>query len=172
MSRWGKRFWFGVTLPVLFGFDWCTKEAARSLPLGDEVSVLPGWLSWTHAENPYVAFSVPIPFAVIVLFGLVALVGLGVWAWRLPADARVQGVALGAIMAGAAGNLFDRLTDGTVTDMVRVYTTHPRLAPWLVDAFGTATWPIFNVADASLFCGVALSLLHSMFEREGEPSAE
>lgn len=168
-ARFGKTFWFAVTLPLLFGFDWCTKEAARSLPIGRDVPVVPGWLAWTHAENPYVAFSVQVPFALIVAFALVALAGVAVWMWRMPADARVQAVAIAAIAAGAAGNLVDRLVDGTVTDFVRVYTIHPSLAPWLVRTFGTSVWPIFNVADASLFLGVALSVVHGLLEPDRTP---
>lgn len=167
MSRFGKVFWFATLTPMLFGFDWWTKEAARGLPLGDQVSVLPGFLAWTHAENPDIAFSMPVPHALIYAFGAVAITALIGMVRTLPAGARVQAAALASITAGAAGNLWDRLTDGTVTDFVRVYTDSPTWAPWLVERFGTATWPIFNVADACVFVGVALWMVHGLVEREG-----
>ena len=171
MKRLGKVFWFLAVFPTLFGFDWGTKELARGLPIGANVPVVPGWFAWTHAENPDIAFSMPMPMPVIVGFGIVAVIGLLVTLWRLPSDARVQTVALAAVAAGALGNLVDRIGDGSVTDMVRVYTEHPTLAPWLVQQFGTATWPIFNVADAALLCGVALWILREATAREQGPEA-
>ena len=169
MTRFGKTFWFLAVCPLLFGFDWCTKEAARSLPVGGEVQVVPGWMSFLHAENPDIAFSLPVPHGMILLFGFVALGVLAMTLWRLPATARVQAAALASITAGALGNLWDRLADGTVTDFVRVYTQSPSLAPWLIHSFGTASWPIFNVADASLLCGVALWVGHSALQKDVEP---
>jgi signal peptidase II len=166
MSRFGKMFWFTTMTPMLFGFDWCTKEAARALPLGDQVAVVPGLLAWTHAENPNIAFSLPVPHVFIYAFGVVAIAVLIGMVRALPSGARVQAVALASITAGAAGNLWDRIGDGTVTDFVQVYTDHPTWAPWLVERFGTATWPIFNVADSCVFVGVALWLIHGLTEAE------
>ena len=171
MARLDKRFWFLAVFPALFGFDWCTKEAARSLPVGGEVSVVPGWFAFLHAENPDIAFSVPVPHGVVIAFGFVALGVLAWTLWSLPREARLQSAAIGAIVAGALGNLVDRLADGTVTDFFKVYTDSPSLAPWLVERFGTATWPIFNVADACLFCGVAAWLLHGLVQRDDAPPA-
>jgi signal peptidase II len=163
-----RRMWvFGLVLPLLLGFDFATKRATVvSLPVGGEVQLIPGWLSWFHAENPYVAFSMPVPLPAIVAFGVLAVVGLSWTLWRLPRDARMQAAALATVLAGALGNLLDRVGDGSVTDMIRVYTTHPRLAPWLVERFGTATWPIFNVADVCVGAGVVLWLAHAATERE------
>ena len=151
-----KMRWFLVLSPLLFGFDFGSKAAARGLELGEKISVIEGWLAITHAENPYIAFSVPVPFAAIVAFGSVALVGLVAQLWHLRADARMQAAGLAAMASGAVGNLVDRIADGTVTDMVMVYTRHPALAPWLRERFGTSVWPIFNVADVALLVGVAL----------------
>jgi signal peptidase II len=172
VARLDKRFWILVVCPLLFGFDWCTKEAARSLPVGREVPVVPGWMAFLHAENPDIAFSVPVPHALVIAFGFVAIGVLAWTLWALPRGARLQGAAIGAIAAGALGNLVDRLADGTVTDFVKVYTESPSLAPWLIHRFGTATWPIFNVADASLFCAVALWLIHGLVQRDDAEPAE
>lgn len=172
MQRLGKMFWFVAVFPTLVGFDWGTKELARGLPPGGEVLVVPGWLSWIHAENPDIAFSMPMPLPIIVGFGILAMIGLAWTLWRLPSDARLQAIAIASIAAGALGNLADRIGDGSVTDFVRVYTEHPVLAPWLVSQFGTATWPIFNVADACLLGGVALWIGREATAREQEPQAD
>jgi signal peptidase II len=165
----GKTFWFVLLLPMLVGFDWGTKALVnRSLPEGGEIAVIPGWLSWLHAENPNVAWSIELPMALVFVGGFLAIAGILWTVWHLPRTARLQSAALAVMGAGAIGNLGDRLVDGTVTDFVKVYTEHPTLRPWLVERFGSATWPIFNVADVCLLAGVGLWLVHGWFEREEE----
>jgi signal peptidase II len=81
-------------------------------------------------------------FTVLASVTITALTAYAVWL-RQP---RLQAIAFGLIIGGAAGNLFDRLfrpNGGRVIDFIEA-------ARW---------WPVFNVADISLFCGVALLLL-------------
>lgn len=165
MSRFGKVFWLGATLPGLLGFDYWSKEWVRTnLAVGQEIEVVPGWLSLLHAENPGILFSLPVPVPLIFVVGLVGM-GLLVWAWRkLPRQARLPSAAIGAIAAGALGNLFDRVPDGHVTDMVMLYTESEWLTPVLLRQFGTATWPIFNVADVALLAGVLAWTGHDWWE--------
>ncbi len=159
-----KFLWFLTLLPVLFGFDMATKRAVEgALPVGGEIPLVAGALSIFHAQNPDVAFSMPVPLALVYAFGVVAVGLIGWTLLQLPGDSRVRASALAAIAGGALGNLVDRFGDGSVTDFVRVYTENPDLAPWLIQTFGTATWPIFNVADASLLGGVFLWISHDLF---------
>ena len=161
-----KKFvWFICLMPTLLGFDFWTKEVvnARILP-GEEVTVFQGLLSFVHAENPFVAFSMPVPMWMSVSFAIVATVILTHMLWNLPNQARLPAISIALMTAGALGNLVDRLMDGSVTDFIRVYTDHPSLAPQLIETFGTATWPIFNIADMALFFGVVLFMIGSMFD--------
>ncbi|MEZ4316172.1 MAG: signal peptidase II [Myxococcota bacterium] len=167
MSR--KLVWFAVVLPTLFGFDFWTKELARDLPVGGEVEVAKTALvnlSWFHAENPDIAFSMPVPMSIVIPFGFLALAVLAHTLWSMRPDAGLQAVAVASIAAGALGNLVDRLVDGSVTDMVRLSTDHPELAPWLTRQLGTTTWPIFNVADVAVLAGVVLFLASQAFADE------
>ena len=161
-----KKFvWFICLMPTLLGFDFWTKEVvnARILP-GDEIPVLNGWLSFVHAENPFVAFSIPVPMWMSISFAIVATVILVHMLWKLPNQSRLPAISIALMTAGALGNLVDRIVDGSVTDFIRVYTDHPSLAPQLIQTFGTATWPVFNIADLALFFGVVLFLIGSMFD--------
>lgn len=168
-----KFLWFLTLLPVLFGFDVATKQAVvHTLPLGGEIQVVEGWLSIFHAQNPHVAFSTPVPLPLIYAFGVIALGVIGWTLHALPPKAKVPAIGLAAITAGALGNLTDRFADGSVTDFVRVYTTNPDWVPWLVEHFGTATWPIFNVADALLLGGVGLWLIHDVFAVTEDPDED
>jgi lipoprotein signal peptidase len=62
--------------------------------------------------------------------------------------------ALGPILAGTLGNLYDRLVFGGVRDFLYFY--------WI-------EWPVFNAADCFLVCGATLLLAHAIWSR---PSAD
>lgn len=84
-------------------------------------------------------------FAVVSLVAAVAII---FWSTRpLAAHDRLLCLALGLILAGAAGNLYDRLVFGGVRDFLHWY--------YLVN------WPVFNVADCCLVCGAGLLLLQA-----------
>jgi signal peptidase II len=59
---------------------------------------------------------------------------------------------MGLQLGGALGNLIDRLTQGYVTDFISV-----------------GTFPVFNVADASISIGVAILIL-GMWIKERRPA--
>jgi signal peptidase II len=84
------------------------------------------------------------------IFIVVSVVAVGVIAWlfaRSPADAWVRHTAYALILAGALGNLYDRLRYAAVRDMLHLFP-------------GSGVWPwIFNLADAVLMIGVGLVLL-------------
>ncbi len=161
---------FLLVTPFLLGFDVWTKDRARDIPAGESVEIVQGWLSFIHAENFDIAFSTPVPHPVIYAFTVIAVVVLAHMLWRLRADAALQAAAIGAIMAGAVGNnLIDRPVDGTVTDFIRFQVANPEIGRWLIDTLGTATWPIFNIADTAIFGGVSVFLIGSFFEEEPDP---
>ena len=143
MNSAGVRFLLVAVLVVL---DQATKLLAVSeLPHGIPQPVWP-WLNWTLLYNPGAAFSM---FASAdgwqryLLSGISLLVSIAVaiWLLRLPADQRLQGSSLGLILAGAVGNLIDRLRLGEVVDFIQVH-----YAGWY--------FPAFNVADSAITCGV------------------
>jgi signal peptidase II len=54
--------------------------------------------------------------------------------------------AFGLILAGAVGNLFDRVVSGRVTDFLLFY-------------IGRHQWPAFNVADSAIVIGCGLLIV-------------
>jgi signal peptidase II len=81
--------------------------------------------------------------------GLAVVVGIGLVVWLRRIDARTQkllALSLSLILAGALGNLIDRLLSGQVVDFI--------LAHW-----NDAQFPAFNVADSAITVGAALMLL-------------
>jgi signal peptidase II len=81
--------------------------------------------------------------------GVAVVVGFGLLIWLRRINGRTQmllSISLSLILAGALGNLIDRLVTGRVVDFI--------LAHW-----NDAQFPAFNVADSAITVGAALMLL-------------
>ncbi len=73
-------------------------------------------------------------------------------AWLARLDRPLPGLALGAVIGGALGNLVDRVIYGKVADFLDFH------------AFGWH-WPAFNLADSAIVCGVTALLLDTFIGR-------
>lgn len=78
-------------------------------------------------------------------FSSLMSVVLIIWMVRLPKTARLSLFSVGLILAGAVGNLIDRVLLGHVIDFIDVYYKHYH-------------WPAFNVADSAICIGAFLLL--------------
>lgn len=141
-------------------------------PGRDEVSLIPGLLSFIHARNSAAAFGMfsDVPnrrwiFLALTVASAPIVVAL---LRRLPASAWRTGSAVGLIVGGALGNFIDRARMGHVTDFIRIYTEQPAAARWLRGHVGMSEWPTFNVADSALLVGVLLYAALAMFPDEHE----
>jgi signal peptidase II len=144
---------------AVFTLDRVTKLLViRNIALDDAVSVVPGLFRLTHLENPGAAFSLladsPSIFKTVLLIviSMAALVVVGVLLWMRRSAFNATTVALSLILGGALGNLWDRLSDGKVTDFLDFYV-------------GIHHWPPFNVADSAIVVG-ALLLMWRMLRKE------
>jgi signal peptidase II len=139
----------------------------------DEMPIIPGFLSVVHAQNHGAAFSsFEGMWGLFMVFTAVAIVVILDLMRRLRPDQAFMAGILGLILSGALGNGIDRVRLGYVTDFIRVYTDMEGPKAWLIENFGTNTWPIFNIADSVLLIGVTLFLVHYLFLEEGEPELE
>jgi signal peptidase II len=140
-------------LTAIAGFvaDQVTKVVAVSkLHEGVSVPFIDHFWYWTLQRNPGAAFSLfqraPVVFTVLAIAIAVAIV-----AYSPRVADRWTGLALGLVLAGALGNLADRIIRppgpfrGHVIDFV----------DWRV-------WPTFNVADACVVVGALLLLIGSI----------
>lgn len=101
--------------------------------------------------------------SVFMCISLAAAIFISIWVNRANvATDRFLCFALGLILAGTLGNLYDRIVFGGVRDFLHAYYID-------VDG-GVHIWPDFNIADCCLVCGACALLLHSFFAKD--PAAE
>ena len=88
-------------------------------------------------------------FFALLAVGISAI--LGVWLSRTPRRDWRTAVPLAMIIAGALGNLIDRVYAGKVTDFIQVF-------------IGSYPFPVFNVADGAISVGAAGLIVFSLFQ--------
>ena len=135
---------------------WVSKHIA----FGDAIPVIPHVLRITHWTNEGAAFSLfadtASPIAVrwgLVSFSLLASVIVLVAMIRLGTSITLTTTALALILAGALGNVHDRIAYGSVIDFIEVHIF-------------SYHWPDFNVADSSIVVGACLLMLDSLLPKK------
>jgi signal peptidase II len=92
-------------------------------------------------------------------FGLLAGAAVVWFAHRPDARGVLVQIALGLVLGGAIGNVFDRVAYGAVRDFLLVYYWPGK------------DWPAFNVADAGICVGaIYLAVYATFFAPKGEKS--
>ena len=144
---------FYILASVLLVLDLWTKALATAHLNYAEPVVLTRFFNWTLLHNTGAAFS----FLSTAggwqhwLFGGIASIisaVLVVWIYRAPATALLFKFSLALILAGALGNLWDRVTLGYVVDFIQWH-------------YKDYYWPAFNIADAAISVGAAAMVIDS-----------
>lgn len=126
--------------------------AVQHLQLGQSVA-LPGHLFYlTLVYNPGAAFGIfahATPFLIALTLGVLA----AVWVYRdeIACQSTLLKLGLTLSLAGAVGNLIDRIRLGYVIDFIDV-----------------RIWPVFNVADCGIVGGVILLFWLLIAEGKGK----
>ncbi len=118
----------------------------ENIPLNTTREIVPNfeWFVLTHITNAGAAFGLfPQLSLVFTFIALIVSVAIVMYYRSLPAGEWLVRLSLGLQLGGAVGNLVDRLRYGYVVDM-----------------FYARFWPVFNVADSAIVCGVGLLMLH------------
>jgi signal peptidase II len=152
--------YFVIILCLLF-IDQITKTIiTASFDLYESRVVIPGFFNLTYIKNRgaiFGFFSTNQNFLVYALLTLASLAALGLvifYFYKTPSSERFLKISLSLILAGALGNLTDRLFRGSVVDFLDFY-----VKDW--------HWPFFNVADACITVG-AILLLYIFFFKKGD----
>ena|SRR5215469_13454039 len=141
----------GSKLFILYVMGFLEMGAGYTVPVLPFFSLVMDW-------NPGVSFGLfpahgPLGTAILAIFSLAAVAGLGWWMWN--ARRRVLAIGLGLVIGGAIGNLVDRLIYGSVADFFHFY----------VRGFD---WYVFNVADCAITMGVLALLYDALLSGESD----
>jgi signal peptidase II len=143
---------YGAALAV-FVLDRLTKWLIEThVSFADTWRVVPGFFDIVHSQNRGVAFGLFNDGAsnwstgLLSLFSIVAVLVIAALLWNAGRLDRLSLAGLSLILGGAAGNLFDRIAWGRVTDFLEFY-------------IGDYHWPTFNVADSAIVIGSSLLLI-------------
>ena len=125
---------------LIFVIDQFSKFLVRDQLLFRESFPRDGFFRFTHTHNTGSAFGIfqdqNTPLILVSILGVAILVMI-YRSQRVPSG--LLRLSLGLQIGGALGNLLDRVRLGHVTDFMDV-----------------GTWPVFNVADASIITGLVI----------------
>ncbi|MGA2118822.1 MAG: signal peptidase II [Bryobacteraceae bacterium] len=142
-----------VAAGAIFVLDRTSKWIVeRYVTFSDDYRVIPGLFDIVRSQNRGVAFGIgndsagtwlTLLLAAVSLAAVVLIAGI-LWKGQRVEKLTLWGLA--CILGGAAGNVFDRLASGQVTDFLELY-------------IGQYHWPTFNVADSAIVIGSGLFLI-------------
>ena len=127
----------------------------------DMKPVITGFFNIVHAENPGAAFGFLSEstgglrrlFLVGVSLAVMAIIGTMLFRRDAKRSTLLE-IALALVFGGAAGNMWDRLFRGTVTDFLQFF-------------FGSYEFPSFNAADSAITVGACL-LIVDLWQNRGK----
>ena len=143
---------YGVAAAV-FVLDRLSKWIIESrVSFSDTYRVIPGFFDIVNSQNRGVAFGIlndstfEWRTTLLVVASIAAVIVVSIVVWNARRMDRLSLWGLSLILGGAAGNVFDRMVWGRVTDFLLFYV-------------GEYQWPAFNVADSAIVIGSGLLLL-------------
>ncbi len=149
--------WMGLLALPCFLIDRLTKWLVYThMEIGSGFTVVPGFFDIIHARNTGAAFGMlqGLPQAYRTLFfAVITVIACGaifIIFWRTIEDSWMLKAVFSLIIAGALGNLTDRLMFNEVVD-------------FLLFHIGSYRWPTFNMADTWISAGMVGLLIYSFF---------
>ena len=150
--------WRGFLLPAVAGLTlvvdriskWVVMDSLRPGESWNPVAALERWVSLTYVTNTGAAFGLFPDYGVVFMVVAVVVIAAIILYYRhLPGDQWLIQASLGLQLGGTLGNLVDRLRYGHVIDFIDF-----------------KVWPVFNVADSSVFVGAVILAFYIL--RHGE----
>lgn len=156
-----RRYTLFALVPVIFALDRVTKALIMdNLPLMGEMKMT-SFFSIVHVRNfggvfgvlgqsgyaKYVFTVIPVLVAAALVYILVRY-----------SMSTAKTLALCLVLAGAVGNIYDRISYGNVVDFLDFY-------------YRAYHWPAFNVADIAVSVGIGLLILLELTEATGKASS-
>ena len=172
-----QRYRYHLLAVVLIVLDQTTKLAVKGfsilgiehagMHLGESFDLIGSAVRITYVENPGMAFGISWGEAKIVLTLLTVVIASFLWFYlrRLTEAHWTVQLAVALLLAGATGNLIDRMFYGVLYDEAPLF--YGLVVDFIqvdipdVDWFGTTYthWPVFNIADSCVSVGIVMLLI-------------
>ena len=141
-----------VVSAVLVLADQISKTMVRkTMSLYESIPVIPKFFHLTYVTNDGMAFGLNFPFGTYIFLAIsIIFTGFIFWyLWTIKDDGIVIRMGIGLILAGAIGNLIDRVFLGFVVD-------------FLDFMIGDFHWYVFNFADSYVTIGMGFVLYDTL----------
>lgn len=149
-----QKYWVLLVVSgwILFVDQWTKYVVQQKLALHQTVEVIQRFFNLVHVRNTGGAFGI---FAGerggigSILFVVVSLIAIGTILFlfvKVREDEKTLSLSFSLVLAGAIGNLIDRLRYGEVVDFLDFYLF-------------SYHWPAFNIADSAICIGIGLIAL-------------
>jgi signal peptidase II len=135
------------------------------LQIGDFITILPGYFEIIHVRNTGAAFgllqNIPGTFRTIFFFTITVIACMAILLifWQTKDRSVLLKVVLCLILAGALGNLTDRLIHKEVVDFINLHIASYR-------------WPTFNMADTYISLGMIGLLIYTFISPKPKPQQD
>ena len=129
-----------------------SKTVIRStMTLYESITVIPGFFHLTYITNDGMAFGINFPFGIYIFssISIILTIILFYYLWTIRYESILIRSGVAMILAGAIGNLIDRLFLGEVVD-------------FLDFMIGDLHWYVFNFADSYVTIGMGIILYDSI----------
>ena len=132
----------------------------KTMSLYESIPVIQNFFHFTYITNDGMAFGINFPFGYYIFTSVSVLLTLFLfwYLWSVRTHSIVIRLGISFIIAGAIGNLIDRIFLGAVID-------------FLDFMIGNFHWYVFNLADSYVTVGMALVLIDSIILEKKRESA-
>ncbi|MBT6128709.1 MAG: signal peptidase II [Candidatus Marinimicrobia bacterium] len=141
--------------------DQASKAIVRkTMSLYESIPVIPEFFHFTYVTNDGMAFGINFPFG-IYIFSTISIIFtcfLFWYLWTIQEHGIVIRTGIALILAGAIGNLIDRVLLGEVVD-------------FLDFMIGNFHWYVFNIADSCVTVGMGFVLYDSLILERKQTSS-
>ena len=123
-----------------------------NMSLYESIPVITNFFNLTYITNDGMAFGINFPFGIYIFstISLIFTIFLFWYLWTIKEDGIMIRTGVALIIAGAVGNLIDRIFLGSVVD-------------FLDFMIGNYHWYVFNFADSYVTIGMGFILYDSFF---------
>ena len=132
----------------------------KTMSLYESIPVIQNYFHFTYITNDGMAFGINFPFGYYIFTSVSVLLTLFLfwYLWSVRTHSIVIRLGISFIIAGAIGNLIDRIFLGAVID-------------FLDFMIGNFHWYVFNLADSYVTVGMVLVLVDSIILEKKRESA-